>query len=102
MRSLCILITRSLKQSCAAVASTSWIDTKPPPNALWAFQALGDSGEWSQVSIDASSNFSSLSRVTVGSYAYGNGLGFALGGTESYATYHYDYDDVYDSSLVPG
>jgi hypothetical protein len=84
------------------VSSPAWLDATPPPNALWAFQPSGNSGEWSQISIDASSNFSSLSRITAGSYAYGNGLGFALGGTESYATYHYDYDDVHDFSLVPG
>ena len=52
----------------------------PPPNELWEFTPAGALGEWSQVAIPPSSNFSTLARTADGNYASGNGLGFALGG----------------------
>jgi hypothetical protein len=52
----------------------------PAANELWEFTPSGNSGQWSQVAIPPSSNFTNLIRTTDGAYATGNGLGFALGG----------------------
>lgn len=58
----------------------------PPNNELWRFDISGKSGDWSLIDHVASSNFSTLVRSYHGSYAYGNGLGFAVGGRENGAT----------------
>jgi hypothetical protein len=55
-------------------------------NDLVQFTPDGSSGSWSLVSNPASSNFSSLTRIEGGSYGYGNGLDFALGGRETEGT----------------
>lgn len=55
-------------------------------NALWRFDPTNDSGSWAQVLPPALSNFSDLDRVQSGTYGYGNGLGFSLGGWEGYVT----------------
>ena len=58
----------------------------PPPSELWQFIPSGKSGDWSLVSPPASSNFTTLIRGYQGTYTYGAGLGFALGGLENAAT----------------
>ena len=55
-------------------------------NQLWQFSPSGSVGAWSLVSPSSDSGFSSLSRVMFGSYAYGDGAGYALGGASSSAT----------------
>lgn len=84
------------------VGPANWPNTVPPNNMLWQFTPSGDSGSWQQAGVSASSNFSALSRVTAANYASGNGLGFALGGQQSYATYHYDFGSIFDYMLAPG
>ena len=58
----------------------------PPPSEIWQFIPSGISGDWSLVSPPASSNFTTLIRGYQGTYTYGAGLGFALGGLENAAT----------------
>ena len=56
-------------------------------NQLWQFTPSGEgSGSWSQVGAQPSSNFSDLVRTIDGTYTYGGGYGFALGGMENAAT----------------
>lgn len=55
-------------------------------NQLWRFQPVDYYGKWSRVSQPAKSNFSTLNRIVSGTYAYGNGLGFALGGWRNKGT----------------
>lgn len=62
------------------------VDQPIPPNQLWQFTPSEDSGNWSQVSFPPSSNFTSLVRVSEGIYAFGAGLGFALGGQQGRST----------------
>ena len=57
-----------------------------PPNQLWQFAPSGNSGNWSQISPPASSNFTTLVRGVRAIYASGGGLGFALGGHQSKGT----------------
>ena len=84
-------------------ALTNWYGTPPPVNALWEFTPSGSGGSWSQAAISPSSIFSSLIRVTNAIYAYGNGLGFALGGWENDATVAgFSADDLYLSTPVAG
>ena len=58
----------------------------PPANALWQFTPDGNTGAWSNVPLQPGSNFTSLSRLELGAYTSGSGLGFALGGYESWRT----------------
>lgn len=55
-------------------------------NQLWKFSPNGHAGVWTLVSPSDEFSFSSLSRVMDGSYAFGNGVGYALGGVSNYAT----------------
>lgn len=73
-----------------------------PDNTLWQFTPSGASGHWAQSYVSPSSIFSSLSRVSSAIYAYGNGLGFALGGIQSLATGDTGFTEAYDTNLVPG
>lgn len=79
-----------------------WENFTPPPNGLWKFTPDGSSGKWSQAYVSPSSNFASLKRVTAATYAYGNGLGFALGGLQSDNTAYNIFNSIFDNSLVPG
>ena len=63
-----------------------WQEPAPPVNQLWKFTPLGRSGDWSQVTEMPSSNLTSLERSYNGYYAFGGGLGFALGGYQNRAT----------------
>lgn len=64
-----------------------WQEPAPPGNQLWHFTPSGGgSGKWSQVGELASSNFTTLKRSYNGFYAFGGGLGFALGGYQNSAT----------------
>ncbi len=84
-------------------APPTWYNNEVPTNSVWQFSPSGDSGLWSLAPVAPSSNFSVRSRVSQAAYAYGNGLGFALGGIENAATELYtDINDVLDWSLVPG
>jgi hypothetical protein len=89
----------------------SWTEVEPPANALWQFEpsrSESGSGEWVEVPIAPSSNFSALARVRAANTAYGDGLGFALGGLVDWSTYHYDgwgtdsSDYYYDYVANPG
>lgn len=63
------------------------ISSEPDPvNQLWQFEPSGNTGSWSMVEPSPTTNFSLLSRAQAGLYASGNGLGFALGGSQSAAT----------------
>ena len=76
----------------------SWAPLTPlsvPPNALWEFTPSGKLGTWSLVNFSPQSNFTALDRVDNGIYGYGNGLGFALGGTETTATESLIYSSMY-------
>jgi len=46
----------------------------------------GDSGTWSYSSVSAGANFTTLVRVTNAASAYGNGVGYALGGYQDWRT----------------
>lgn len=60
--------------------SSDYTRPEVPPNQLWKFGTSAESGDWSLVNPSASSNFSDLVRTYYGTYTYGNGFGFALGG----------------------
>lgn len=77
-----------------------WTYETPPPNGLWEFKP--DIGKWVSAYISPSSIFSSLGRVTASINAYGNGLGFALGGFQTDATQSMLSTDLYDQIFVPG
>lgn len=77
-----------------------WTFETPPANALWEFSP--DSGSWSSAYISPSSIFSSLVRVSASIHAYGNGLGFAMGGFQTDATKANILPTIFDSTLVPG
>lgn len=64
-----------------------WQYIRPPPaNALWQFTPSAQLGEWSYVASSPASNFSTLTRTFGAISAYGNGLGFSLGGEETSLT----------------
>ncbi|KAI9793855.1 MAG: hypothetical protein M1816_007107 [Peltula sp. TS41687] len=69
-----------------------------PPNAIWKFNADGNSGSWSQVSMASNSIFPSLVRPAGGVGAYGDGLGLLLGG---YATSISSLESRSYQGLVP-
>ena len=73
-----------------------------PKNGLWQFTPSGNTGHWSSSYISPSSSFSSLSRVSSGLYAYGNGMGFAVGGRQTDATSYDIFPYITDSILTPG
>lgn len=79
-----------------------WETAMTPPNSLYQFDP--DSNSWSSSYKSPSSIFSSLARVTGSINAYGNGLGFALGGIQSYSTNTglFPSDDLSLNTLVPG
>ena len=84
-------------------APVDWLeDAETPQNSLSQFNPKSDS--WSASYISPSSIFSSLARVTSSINAYGNGLGFALGGIQSYSTNTalFPSDDLTLNTLVPG
>jgi hypothetical protein len=58
-------------------------------------------GQWSEVSISPSSNYTTLVRTVASSYGYGGGFGFSIGGQQNAGT-----DSLYDETLatisVPG
>lgn len=60
----------------------------PPVNQLWRFTVSGNSGTWSSpgVSPAAASDFAALLRVTRAASAFGNGVGYALGGYQYWRT----------------
>ena len=79
------------------------VTTQPPYNALWQFLPSGNVGSWKQVPVLQTSNFSTkLDRVTRASYAYGNGLGFALGGMRSSYTEVSWFSDDGLAQATPG
>ncbi|KAF2875787.1 hypothetical protein BDV95DRAFT_281642 [Massariosphaeria phaeospora] len=56
-------------------------DTGPRPPQPWEFVADGKGGGlWAQGTVAPASNFSSLVQPAGGSYTYGNGVGYYLGG----------------------
>ena len=75
-----------------------FLDSTTPANGLWQF----DGNSWRSSYISPSSIFSSLNRVTSAIYAYGNGLGFALGGVQSLSTQTGDFGTIFDHTYVPG
>lgn len=84
-------------------APINWFDTAvTPQNSLYQFDS--DTDQWNPSYISPSSIFSSLGRVTASINAYGNGLGFALGGMQNFATNTaaFSIDDVFANTLVPG
>jgi hypothetical protein len=54
-----------------------------PANAVWQFTPSGNSGTWSSPGVSASSNFSALLRVMEAASAFGDGIGYALGGAQN-------------------
>jgi hypothetical protein len=54
-----------------------------PANELWQFTPSGNSGTWSSPGVSASSNFSNLLRVMEAASAFGDGIGYALGGAQN-------------------
>jgi hypothetical protein len=54
-----------------------------PANGLWQFTPSGNSGTWSSPGVSASSNFSALLRVMEAASAFGDGIGYALGGAQN-------------------
>ena len=81
-------------------ASPNWLTESTPPNGLWEFKP--DTGSWSSAYVSPSSIFSSLVRVTASINAYGNGLGFALGGFQTLSTQSGLFSSIFDNTLVPG
>jgi hypothetical protein len=71
-----------------------------PPNYLWQFNA--DAGRWHQAYISPSTIWSTLVRVTGSINTYGNGLGFALGGSQSLSTSASLFSDTSEQTFVPG
>ena len=71
-----------------------------PANYLWEFKP--DAGRWTQAYISPSTIWSTLVRVAGSIDAYGNGLGFALGGAQSYATATTLFSSLSDRTYVPG
>ena len=75
----------------------------PPDNQLWEFTPDGNAGSWSQVSIDASSNFSSLVRTIDTTWGHSSdGLGFAVGGWVTAGVAQGTNDDEGYQYQVPG
>lgn len=84
-------------------APVDWyVDLVTPQNALWQFNPSGSSGRWTQAYISPSSIFSSLVRVTSSINAFGNGLGFSIGGSQSDSTDGSLFATIEESNLVPG
>lgn len=77
----------------APEALLGWYETGPPTNAFWQFEPSrsdSGSGEWVEMPIAPSSNFSALERVKAANYANEDDLEFALGGSVDWSKYHYD------------
>ena len=82
-------------------APPGWYDNAvAPPNYLWQFKP--EAGRWTQAYISPSTIWSTLVRVTGSINTYGNGLGFALGGAQSYATATTLFSSLSDQTYVPG
>lgn len=79
-----------------------WEGLATPQNSLYQFDPNSDS--WSASYVSPSTIFTSFARVTSSITAYGNGLGFALGGLQSYATNSaiFPDDELWLQTLVPG
>jgi hypothetical protein len=56
---------------------------QPPPNSVWRFTASHNEGSWSEQPILSNSIFPSLTQPAGGIDAYGNGIGYLLGGYKS-------------------
>ena len=84
-------------------AFPGWYYTAPTTNQFWQFTPSGAGGDWQQISTTPSSGFLELTEVSQAYTASANGIGFALGGVLSDASYQ-GYDDQYYSTWrrVPG
>jgi hypothetical protein len=74
-----------------------WEIPEPPENQLWQFTPSTDgaSGQWSEVSVSPSSNYTTLVRTVSSSYGYGGGFGFSIGGQQNAGT-----DSLYADNLA--
>jgi hypothetical protein len=73
----------------------------PPPNALWQFTPADGGGSWTVVTNLANSIFPTLQRTTDQAGAYGNGVGYSLGGIENWRT-NFPGIDSYVNIPAPG
>lgn len=90
----------------------SWIssDVGIRQNELWQFKPSGNSGTWSNLGLTAAAtaNFTSLVRVTRAASAFGNGVGYSLGGVQNWRTANtapFDEDSKGNTAIqipVPG
>lgn len=58
----------------------------PPANELWKFTPSGNSGTWSNPGVSAASKLTDLVRVQRAASAFGDGVGYALGGYQNWRT----------------